>query len=386
MEPNRENNGPAQLIERVKALTGITDHALARKLGVPVEVVLAVEANTAELPEAAADILEEFHARASDSKRTLVAPRIPAPQVESAVHCGDSLELLRTLPESSFDSIISDIPYGISLDDWDVLHSNTNSALLGSSEAQRKAGAVFAKRRKPINGWSSADRDIPREYFEWCKSWAAEWLRVLKPGGSAIVFAGRRLAHRCVQALEDEGFNYRDMLAWMKPRAVFRAQRLSTVLQKRGELAEAERWEGWRVGNLGPVFEPIIWCFKPYDVTIADNVLDHMVGAMNADEFKRLTGSYDNVIAIGLAPEEGGLHEAQKPVALLEVLLELCTPADGIVLDPFAGSGSTAIAALRRERRYLMIERDESLCDVIRDRVSNEAEASKLDQSPPEAH
>ena len=66
----------------------------------------------------------------------------------------DSISFLKTVPSDSFHLILSDIPYGISIDKWDVLHSNTNSALLGSSPAQEKAGAVFKTRGKPLNGWS----------------------------------------------------------------------------------------------------------------------------------------------------------------------------------------------------------------------------------------
>ncbi len=333
----------AQDLDWLKQNTGITEPALARKLGVPTALLRQAKGGGASLPVTAQEVLAAFIAQAQASVDRLVSPRQQRPHLESSLYRGEGLTLLRSLPDECVDSIVSDIPYGISLQAWDVLHDNNNTGLLGSSEAQQKAGSVFAKRRKPINGWSSADRQIPIHYYEWCKTWSAEWLRVLKPGGSVVVFAGRRLMHRCVLALEDEGFCLRDLLSWHKPKAVFRAQRLSTVLQKRGELGEARRWEGWRVGNLAPVFEPIIWCFKPYTSTLADNMLDHEVGAMDAEDFKARTGSYDNTISVGLAPGEGGLHEAQKPVALMEALIALCTPPGGLVLDPFAGSGLSLI-------------------------------------------
>ena len=368
------------LISETKRLTGITDHALARKLAVDVEVVRRTESSETELPAAALSTLADFHDAAADAE--LVAPRVKAPEVAQGIWLGDSIELLDEIPDDSIDAIISDIPYGISLQDWDVLHDNMNSALLGTSEAQKEAGAIFEKRRKPINGWSAADREIPQQYYDWCCSWAPGWLRVLKPGGSAIVFAGRRMTPRCVQALENTGFNFRDMLAWLKPRAPLRAQRLSTVLQKRGELAEAERWDGWRVGNLAPRFEPIIWCFKPYDLTIVDNVLDHMVGALDAQTFKARTGSFDNVIEVGWADDEGGLHEAQKPVALMRTLIELCVPPNGIVLDPFAGSGSTGVAAAQSDRRYLLVERDGIHHKVATSRLGLPDQSSVGDKLP----
>ena len=71
---------------------------------------------------------------------------------------GDSTELIKTIASESIHAIVSDIPYGISYDEWDVLHKNTNSALLGASQAQKKAGNVFKHRGKPLNGWSEADK------------------------------------------------------------------------------------------------------------------------------------------------------------------------------------------------------------------------------------
>lgn len=296
-------------------------------------------------------------------------------QPEGDVDCvitGDCIEELRRLPDNSVHLILSDIPYGIGADDWDVLHENTNSAYLGASPAQLKAGAVFKRRGKPINGWSEADRLIPKQYYDWCSSWAAEWLRVLKPGGSAMVFAGRRFAPRCITALEDAGFNFRDLLSWIRPRATHRAQRLSVVYEKRNDIVNSASWEGWRVGNLRPNFEPIIWCFKPYRITIADNVLEHGVGAYNQLEFEQRVGHFNNVIECGMAPKEGGLHPSQKPAALMETLIALTTKPGQTVLDPFAGSGTTAAAALNSGRRYIIIEKSPHYVEIAKRRLSQQ--------------
>lgn len=292
----------------------------------------------------------------------------PEPEDDSVLE-GDCLELTARIPDASVHLILSDIPYGIGADEWDVLHGNTNSALLGQSPAQLRAGAVFRRRGKPINGWSEADGEIPREYQAWCARWAREWLRVLKPGGSAMVFAGRRLAPRCVAAMEDAGFNFRDMLAWLRPQAVHRAQRLSVVFSRRRDEERARRWEGWRLGNLRPTFEPILWCFKPYRITIADNVIEHDVGAYNEEALRRYFGGADNVLECGMEPGEGGLHPTQKPLRLLKGLIELTTRPGHLVLDPFAGSGSTAVAAKETGRRFVAIERDPAYCAVIRRRL-----------------
>jgi site-specific DNA-methyltransferase (adenine-specific) len=282
----------------------------------------------------------------------------------------DGIAAIRDLETASIHLILSDIPYGIGADEWDVLHNNTNSALLGSSPAQVRAGAVFRRRGKPLNGWSEADRQIPIEYQRWCESFAGEWLRVIKPGGSAFVFAGRRLSHRCVVAFEDAGFTFKDSLAWLRESAPHRAQRVSIVFQRRGDDKSANKWESWRVGNLRPTFEPILWFVKPYTIgtTIADNVLAHEVGAFNEQAFTRYEQVPDNVLRSGFVKGERGLHLAQKPVKLLRALIELVTIPGQIVLDPFCGSGSTLVAAKLSDRQYLGFEVDSNSVRIAKSR------------------
>jgi site-specific DNA-methyltransferase (adenine-specific) len=274
---------------------------------------------------------------------------------DNSVTTGDCLALLPKLADESIHLILTDIPYGIGAEEWDVLHSNTNSALLGNSPAQRKAGAVFKKRGKPINGWSEADKAIPREYQAWCSQWASQWYRVLKPGASAIVFAGRRYAHRCIVAMEDAGFSFKDMLAWQRQRAPHRAQRISLVYQRRGQLHHATTWQGWRVGHLRPVFEPVLWFTKPYPTggTLADTLIEQGVGAYNETAFLQYESNPNNVLSSGFTAGESGLHPTQKPVRLMQSLIALTTQAGQLVLDPFCGSGSTLVAAHQLGRRYL---------------------------------
>lgn len=304
--------------------------------------------------------------------------------LENTVTLGNGIDVVRTLPSDHVHLILSDIPYGIGADEWDVLHSNTNSALLGSSPAQQRAGAVFRRRGKPLNGWSESDRRIPIEYQEWCSSFASEWLRVLKPGGSAFVFAGRRLSHRCVVALEDAGFTFKDSLAWLRETAPHRAQRLSVVFQRRGDESNAAAWDGWRVGNLRPTFEPVMWFVKPYPIgtTIADNVLAHGVGAFNEGAFTAFERVPDNVLRSGFASGEGGRHIAQKPVRLLRALIELATQPGHLVLDPFCGSGSTLVAAKASGRRFIGVDSDPSAVQTATARLEptmlDEAEAPVL--------
>ena len=270
---------------------------------------------------------------------------------------GDCRDHIPLLVDDSIELLLSDIPYGISLDEWDVIHNNTNSALLGHSPAQiGKPG--FRRRGKPINGWSQADRNMGSEYEEWCRSWVGMIMPKLKSGASLFVFGARRTMHRVINAFEDTGFLLKDVLVWKKASAHHRAQRVSIVFERRGLKDAAQAWKGWRLGNLAPIYEPIAWFMKPYRIggTVADNVLEHGVGAINVGGSQTHSPNPTNVLEFGFQESEQRIHEAQKPIQLIEFLIRLTTQENQTVLDPFMGSGTTAVAARRLKRQFIGFE------------------------------
>lgn len=270
---------------------------------------------------------------------------------------GDCLALIPNLSDNSIALFLSDIPYGISFDDWDVLHNNTNSALLGKSPAQVGKSA-FKRRGKPINGWAQADRNIGLEYQNWCKDWATKVYPKMKDGSFLFVFGARRTIHRVINAFEDSGFLLKDTLAWKKPAAHHRAQRVSIVLERRELIEAANKWAGWRLGNLAPIWEPIAWFMKPYKIggTITDNILQNEVGAMNIDACRFNGASPTNLLEYGFRKNEARTHEAQKPLDLIEYLIKLTTREHQLIIDPFMGSGTTAVAAKALKRNFIGFE------------------------------
>lgn len=280
---------------------------------------------------------------------------------------GDCIEILKEIELNSIHAVISDIPYGINYDDWDVLHNNKNSALGGSTEHQRSLGDLFKRRGKPINGWSSEDKLIPKEYQEWCRKWGILLYEVLKPGGSVLLFTGRRYMHRCIIALEDVGFNLRDIIAWDKITAPFRAQRVSCVFERRGDVENSEKYSELRLGNLAPVFEPIIWLQKPYrqGETLTDNLLKNGVGCFNSSVFQNNLISFRNKIE-----KDEKVHPTQKSVELMGKLVELVTLENQTVLDPFMGSGSTGVACRNLNRNFIGIELNKDYYCVSEKRIN----------------
>ena len=103
--------------------------------------------------------------------------------------------------------------------------------------------------------------------------------------------------------------------------------------------------------------------------TIADNLLEHTVGGFNQDEYVAVNGQADNYITVGFGAKEAGLHSAQKPLKLMEALIALGSRRGHIVLDPFAGSGSTLVAAQRLGRQFIGIELDLGVAEKARARL-----------------
>lgn len=289
----------------------------------------------------------------------------------------DSIVQVGKIKKQSVHAIISDIPYGITYDDWDVLHKNTNSALGGESKAQQKS-SLFKRRGKPLNGWSQADKNISKEYEEWVLSWSKSWFDVLVDGGSVFIFAGRRYAHRVISAMEESGFTFKDMLAWERDKAPHRAQRVSSVYDRRKDEEHSKEWSGWRMANLRPLFEPILWFQKPYKIggTITDNILENGVGAWNELALEKYNVNQgilnqSNMLKVEVNADDRGLHPTQKPLSLMELLIELVTTENQTILDPFAGSGTTLLAAKKLNRKYIGFEVNKQIFDIAKERLDS---------------
>lgn len=192
--------------------------------------------------------------------------------------------------------------------------------------------------------------DVPwsgHEFQDWCRLWATEVLRVLKPGGHLLAFGGTRTYHRLACALEDAGFELRDSIAaWMYgsgmpkgldlSKAIDKAAGATRVIEgrhatstssvavagndgrcltcgrqrggqpgnchcdKRGTpcTEDAARWEGWNTA-LKPAWEPILVARKPPVGTVAANVLTYGVGGLNIDGCRVAAGGRPARLALG---------------------------------------------------------------------------------------
>ena len=117
--------------------------------------------------------------------------------------CGDCLDVLKTLPENSVDSVVTDPPYGL-------VSIQKRFGKENSAPAQQGKDGSFARLSGGFMGKQWDGTGIENNVSMW-----SEVLRVLKPGGHLLSFSGTRTYHRMAVAIEDAGFEVRDMIEWV---------------------------------------------------------------------------------------------------------------------------------------------------------------------------
>lgn len=275
--------------------------------------------------------------------------------------CGDCLTELKSIEDNSVDIVLSDIPYGIDYSEWDVFHNNTNSAFLKFDKSMENTS--FKHRGKPINGWNADDKKRSLEYQLWCEKWMAELFRITKEASPILLFSARRNQHRVGCALENSGFLIRDILIWEKNLCNPKAQRIDNVLNRRG--IYDKKYEHYRIGNLAPYYEPIIWAMKPYSKTLTDCVIEDKIGG-----FCDVDGKIPSNILRFDCNRKNIYHPTQKPVDLLKFIITLFSISEEhTILDPFMGSGSTGVACVNSNRNFIGIEIDQKYYEAAKDRL-----------------
>ena len=308
--------------------------------------------------------------------------------------CGDNLKILRKFDENSFDSIVTDPPYGIS----------------------------FMK-----NKW---DYDLPPlKVFKEC-------LRTIKPGGHMLVACGTKTQHRMAVRIEDAGFEIRDIIAYVYSSGHPNSKHFDIELKNQYDeeyieenYSRLKKYFGYGT-RLKPAMELWTLAKKPCsERTNVANVIKYGTGLLNiqdskikgeierfpanfihdgSNEFmdqledqsvsrffycskasknernkglnhfskKEKTGSYEFRINGSLDGKktlpEANNHPTVKPIKLMRYLCKLVTPQNGLILDPYMGSGSTGVAAIIENFNFVGIEIDKYYCEIAEARIECE--------------
>jgi len=287
---------------------------------------------------------------------------------------GDCREILKTFSDNSIDSCITDPPYGMGMEEWD--HSVPT-----------------------VEVWK-------------------EVLRVLKPGSFCLSFCSPQLYHRMACAVEDAGFDIKDQIMWMVTTKMPKKNRLKpahepiVVAQKPFKGSIKKNFEEWKVGVIDVENTRVPWDGKPPTGWVGQGVKRRSFGKdgkharASSIETKKEgwtliatgemvdfgkvdanpAGRYpSNIIgevqtehqkyfyAPRVTRKERGEyndHPTPKPIALMSYLCKIYCPPDKIVLDPFCGSGSTGIGAMKEGRTFFGIDMEEKYIEISKKRIN----------------
>jgi site-specific DNA-methyltransferase (adenine-specific) len=276
---------------------------------------------------------------ATPDSRSLPAPVFHDSRHHIKIYQGDCLEILAAIPEDTVDLIFADPPYFLSNDGITCHAGKMVSVNKGAWDKSRGADANH----------------------EFNKSWLAACQRVLKPNGTIWVSGTAHVIHSVGFAMQQLGMKLLNDITWVKPNP---PPNLSCRYFTHAT-------------------ETLIWAakIKKSRHTFNYKLMREIAGGKQMKSVWQIP-----------APERDekrfGKHPTQKPVALLERILLAASNEGDLVLDPFAGSGTTVVAALRLRRGALAVEMDFTFVQVasrrivaclIQVRVAAECYSSSLD-------
>lgn len=276
----------------------------------------------------------------------------------------DCLDALDNLPANSVHFVATDPPYFLhGMDaDWDKekLNNRVKPGVIGGLPA----GMKFDKKQA-------------KQLREFMHKAASKLYRVLKPGGFAAVFCQARLSFAVGCAFDDAGFEIRDMLAWKYEGQAKAFSQIHFVrkmkISDRAKRKIIKQISGKKTPQLKPQFEPIILAQKPKEGTFIKNWLTHETGLISPDQSIMGKGFPGTILEAPKPKKCAELgHMTVKPVAVMRQLIRLFTVDGQIVLDPFMGSGTTAVAAVRDNRKFIGFEIDHDYTQVALKRIDNE--------------
>ncbi len=237
---------------------------------------------------------------------------------------GDAVDMMAGIPANSVDLVFADPPYNLS-----------NGGF--TCHAGKRASVDKGK-------WDES-RGIEKDY-EFHYNWIAACRRVLRENGSLWVSGTYHSIYACGFALQRQGWHLLNEICWYKPNA---APHLACRM-------------------FAASHETLIWARKTKRAKHTFHYELMKKTAWAGDLIKKPDKQMRSVWAINTPRSEEkkyGRHPTQKPLALLERIVLACTNENDIVLDPFCGSATAGVAAMRNGRRFIGIDAEEEYLSKI---------------------
>ena len=238
----------------------------------------------------------------------------------NSIYNGDCFDLLPKIPDASIDCIITDPPYNTTNCKWDV----------------------------------AIDLEMLFKEFE----------RVIKPNGAVVVFCSFKFGVDCVNACKGK-LKFRYDLVWEKSKTVGYFDANNRQLRNHENILLFSINEMRQM-----VYNPQMANGKPYIDKRINNGRNNAVYTETTRTETVNNGLYYPTSIIKGKNPDNGLHPTQKPVSLLEYLVATYSNESDLILDPFLGSGTTAVASRNLKRNYIGFELEEDYYDICVKRLN----------------
>ena len=340
------------------------------------------------------------------------------------LYCGDCLNIMQNMADNSVDSIITDPPYGISFmnNNWDYSIPTIDIwkeclRLLKPGGHLLSFAATRTQHRMAVK-IEDAGFEI-RDMIAWVYGSGMSKSTDISKAIDKAAGVQRKVIGR-YRAPDGRDWNYEQSKARKADRAInfdSHAYDLKGRPITAPATEDAKKWSGWGT-TLKPSFEPITMARKPFKGNVVDNLLKYGTGAINIDDCRikvepedmdkpefihEVLGRFpanlihdgsEDVLSIfpnerqysvfrffycakvskrerneGCENSKQNYHPTVKPVDLMRYLCKLITPPNGVILDPFMGSGSTGKAALLEHFNFIGIELDKDFVEIAKCRI-----------------
>jgi len=295
----------------------------------------------------------------------------------------DCMQELRKLEDNSIDCVITDPPYFIDKLDNNWSSEQVNSDKKNSHIRHLPKGMKF-------------DKSQVKNLYDYYLELATLLFQKMKPGGYFLSFSSPRLYHAIAMSCEVAGFEIRDMINWTYTQSMPKGMSVSHIIEKmklteEEKAALIEEYKDYKTPQIRSCFEPICVAMKPIGkLTFIQNELNFKTGLLDFSQKVGIDGdrvpaniitteeyneSYDKNFMVSKPSKnekgENNTHITVKPVALIEHLIRLFSKKGALVVDPFLGSGTTAVACKNTGRRCIGMELNREYYEICLSRCSS---------------
>lgn len=244
------------------------------------------------------------------------------------IYCGDALALLKSIDDISVDAIIVDPPYFLLNNEWDKKQ------------------------------WNNQD-----DYLEWCKIWFLESYRILKPDGVFYCFQDWRLVSEYVIELKKIFPFFQNWITWERIKGRCSSKNWKSSKEEILYFSKTKYPKYFAQKKIRPVIAPYKdENGKPKGWFVDENG--------NRVRWTGIGNVWHYTPPVWSSKEEKPQHSTQKPLMMIERILEANTLKGDLVLDFFCGSGTTCVASKKLNRNYIGFEISQEYCDIAEQRLN----------------